>query len=113
MKDTNIVILVGRVGEKIKFGTAENGNKYCTFILEIDAYNRDFHDTQDRSYSLTLIRVFVYEKAQLDYIERIGLTQGNKVYVQARLTSHKTEVGGKTIIQNNVVSRDISIIKTA
>lgn len=112
MKDTNIVILSGRVGEKVKFGTAENGNRYCTFIIEIDAYNRDFHDTQDRTYSKTLIRVFVYDKYQLDYIERVGLKQGNKVYVQARLTSHKTEVGGKSIIQNNVVSRDISIIKT-
>ena len=112
MKDTNIVILAGRVGENVKFGTATNGNKYCTFILEIDAYSRDMHDSTERDYSRTLVRMFVYDKPMLAYLERVGLKQGNFVQVLARLNSHKTEVGNKNIIQNSVIVRDISVIKT-
>ena len=112
MKDTNIVILSGRVGENVKFGVALNGNKYCTFILEVDAYSRDMHDTTERDYSKTLIRIFVYDKAQLEYLERVGLKQGNRVQILARLNSHKTEIGSKNIIQNSVITRDISVIKT-
>lgn len=113
MKDTNIVILAGRVGENVKFGTATNGNKYCTFILEIDAYSRDMHDSTERDYSKTLVRIFVYDKVQLNYLERVGIKQGNFVQILARLNSHKTEVGSKNIIQNSVIVRDISIIKTS
>lgn len=112
MKDTNIVILAGRVGENVKFGTAQNGNKYCTFILEIDAYSRDLHDSTERDYSKTLVRIFVYDKVQLAYLERVGIKQGNFVQLIARLNSHKTEVGNKNIIQNSVIVRDISVIKT-
>lgn len=112
MKDTNIVILAGRVGENVKFGTAQNGNKYCTFMLEVDAYSRDMHDSTERDYSKTLIRIFVYDKPLLTYLERVGLKQGNFVQILARLNSHKTEVGNKNIIQNSVIARDISVIKT-
>lgn len=112
MKDTNIVILAGRVGENVKFGTAQNGNKYCTFILEVDAYSRDMHDSTERDYSKTLVRIFVYDKVQLAYLERVGIKQGNFVQLLARLNSHKTEVGNKNIIQNSVIVRDISVIKT-
>lgn len=112
MKDTNIVILAGRIGENVKTGTAANGNRYCTFILEVDAYSRDMHDNTERDYSKTLIRIFVYDKSLLNYLERVGIKQGNFAQVLARLNSHKTEVGGKNIIQNSVIARDISIIKT-
>lgn len=112
MKDTNIVILAGRVGENVKFGTAANGNKYCTFLLEVDAYSRDMHDSTERDYSKTLVRIFVYDKVQLSYLERVGIKQGNFVQILARLNSHKTEIGSKNIIQNNVIVRDISVIKT-
>ena len=56
---------------------------------------------------------FVYDKVQLNYLERVGIKQGNFVQILARLNSHKTEVGSKNIIQNSVIVRDISIIKTS
>lgn len=110
--DKNFVHLEGSIGDDIKFGNADNGNPYCTFTLIVDSYFKETRDTTERDYSRTFIRVFVYGKSQLEYLKRVGVKQGNRASIFARLSSHRTEFGSKSIIQLNVVVRDITIIKT-
>lgn len=112
MRDKNIVLLEGRIGEGLKYSHSVNGNEYCTFMLEIDAYYKEMADQTERDHGFTLVRVFIYDKRQLEYVKRVDMKQGNKVSLLARLNSKSTEIGGKTIIQNNVIVRDISVIKT-
>lgn len=112
MKQKNIVILEGRVGEGLKYARATNGNDYCTFVLEIDSYYKEVADLTERDHSYTLVRLFIYDKHQVEYCKRVGLRQGNIVSILARLNSKGMEINGKTIIQNNVIVRDISVVKT-
>ncbi len=110
--DKNFVHLEGSIGDDIKWGNADNGNPYCTFTLIVDSYFKETRDPTERDHSRTFIRVFVYGKPQLEYLKRVSVRQGNRASIFARLSSHKTEFGSKTIIQLNVVVRDITIIKT-
>jgi len=110
--DKNFVFLEGSIGDDIKWGTADNGNKYCTFTLIIDAFFKETKDPTERDHSKTFVRVFVYGRQQLEYLQRVDVKQGNRASIFARLSSHKTEIASKNIIQLNVVVRDITIIKT-
>lgn len=112
MRQKNIVILEGRVGEGLKYARATNGNDYCTFVLEIDSYYKEVADLTERDHSYTLVRIFIYDKHQVEYCKRVGLRQGNIVSILARLNSKGTEINGKMIVQNNVIVRDISVVKT-
>ena len=53
----------------------------------------------------------VFDAKQVDYLHKIGAKNGHTAIIYARLSSHKTEYKGIDFIQNNVVVRDLSIIK--
>lgn len=111
MKDKNIVLLEGVVGNDVKRGTAQNGKKYITFSLCINTYFKPLHDSTESEHTMTYIRVFVYDQKQVEYLNRVDIRHGNRASIFGRLNSVKTDIKGKEIIQINVVVRDISISK--
>ena len=110
--DKNFVILEGQVGNDLKYGVASNGMNYATFTLCVNPYFKDIHDSTESNQPMTYIRLFVYDQKKVNYMKRLKIGRGSRVSVFARLNSARTEINGKDIIQNNVVVRDICLIKT-
>ncbi len=111
MKDKNIVLLEGVVGNDVKRGVAANGKNYITFSVCINTYFQPLHDSTESEHPMSYIRVFVYDQKQVEYLNRVNVRCGNRANIFGRLNSTKTEIKGKEIIQINVVVRDISITK--
>ena len=111
-KDKNVVFLEGLIGDDYKYGKTQDGKEFATFCLLINAFDKEYTDATERTHSQTMIRIFVYDKRQLEYLKKINAHRGQRASIFARLSSHKTEYKGITFIQNNVTCKDISIIKT-
>lgn len=110
--DKNFVMLEGVVGNDLKYGVAINGQNYATFTICINPYFKDLHDSTESTKPMTYIRLFVYDQRKVAYMRKVGTRQGNRVTVFGRLNSTRSEINGKEIIQNNVIVRDISVLKT-
>lgn len=110
--DKNIVILEGVIGDDAKFGKTQDGKEYYTFSLCVNAYAKEFADSTERSHSQTFVRIFIYDKRQLEYIRKVNAKRGQRASVFGRLSSFKNEYKGITFMSNNVICRDIIIAKT-
>lgn len=112
--DKNIVYLEGRIGTDFKYGKTQEGKDFATFslVLSSSSYDREVHDSTERNFSETYIRILCFDKRQVEYLRRINANSGQRVCVYGRLSSHRTEYKGVDFIQNNVVVRDLSILKT-
>lgn len=107
--DRNDVYLQGTIGDDFKYGKAESGFDYATFSLVVEASQF----AKDKgSEAVTYIRIMVFKHYLVKYLKAVGARRGNKVNVWAFINSHKSEIKGQSIIQNNVIARDICIIKT-
>lgn len=111
-KDKNIVVLEGIIGDDFKYGKTQEGKEFATFSLCVNSFNKEMADSTERTHSQAFIRIFVYDKVQLEYLHKVDTHRGQRVSVFGRLISFKNEYKGNTFITNNVVCRDISIIKT-
>lgn len=110
--DKNFVILEGKVGDDAKWGKTQESKEYFTFSLCINAYAKEFADATERSHSVTYVRIFCYDKRQLEYLRKVNVKRGQRVSIFGRLSSAKNEYKGVTFMSNNVVCRDITVIKT-
>lgn len=111
MKDRNIVMLSGIVGDDVKFGRSQNGKNYCSFSLCINSYMRDMADDTERANSQAMIRVTAFDKKLVEYLQNVGIKRGQRASIFGRLSTHKTEYKGIDYIQLAVVIRDIEIVK--
>jgi len=111
-KDKNIVMLEGVVGTDAKFGKTQDGKEYFTFSLCINSYDKEMADSTERTHSQTYVRIFLYDRKQLDYVKRVNIHGNSRVYVYGRLSSFKNEYRGNTFMTLNVICRDIGLIKT-
>lgn len=112
--DKNIVILEGKIGDDFKYGKTTEGKEFATFSLVISsasAFHKGYQDDSERRKPETYLRIMVFDAKQVDYLHKIGAKNGHTAIIYARLSSHKTEYKGIDFIQNNVVVRDLSIIK--
>ena len=105
-------MLEGTIGEDFKWSKAQNGAEYATFSLCMNSYIKEIADSTEKTHSRTYIRIFVYDKKQLEYLKRVKVKRGQRIAILGRLTSAKNEYKGITYMSNNVTCRDISIIKT-
>ena len=112
MKDRNIVELSGIIGEDAKFGKTQDGKEYYTFTLSVNYFNKEMSDSTERTHSQVFIRVFLYEKKQLEYLKKINVHQGQRAVIFGRLTSFRSEYKGNSFIAKSVVCRDIDIVQT-
>lgn len=112
MKDKNIVLLCGLIGDDFKYMKTQDGKEFATFSLCINRFNKEFADGTERTFSQEYIRIFVYDNAMLEYLKKVNAHRGNRVSVFGRLHSMRSEHKGNTFISTNVVCRDIEIMKT-
>lgn len=111
-KDKNIVQLEGLICDDFKHGRTQDGKEYITFSLGINCFYKEMADTTERSHSQTYVRIFVYDKQQVEYLKRVKAHRGQRASVFGRLNSCKNEYKGITYMANNVICRDIAIINT-
>lgn len=113
MRDKNFVILEGVVGEGVKKGKTVEGRKYITFVLCIDTYFKPLHDSTESEHHMTYIRLFCFDKNQVQYLERCKIRRGQRVSVFGRLQSSAHDIKGQHVIDVSVVVRDISVFKNS
>lgn len=105
-------MLEGQIGDDYKYGKTQDGKEFATFSLCINSFMREYADETERTHSQTYIRIFVFDKKQVEYLRKVKAHRGQRASVFGRLTSVKNEYKGNTFITNNVACRDITIIKT-
>lgn len=116
MLDKNVVLLSGISGDDVKFCKASNGKDYCTFLLLITTFEKEMGDVDAHTRSMDMIRIMVFNNKKtklVDYLKKIGFRRGMRVTIFGRIQSYKTEVKGNSIIQNNVLVRDIEVVQTS
>ena len=113
MRDKNIVMLEGCIGEDFKYGKSQNGKDFATFSLCIMASNHEYKDENEMNKPMTFVRVFVFDKRQMEYLRKVHVKSGYRASIFGRLNSSHTEHKGISIMSNNVIVRDIHIIKTS
>lgn len=112
MLDKNIVLLEGLIGDDARFGRTQEGKDFFTFSLCINSFMKEIADSTERTHSQTYVRIFVYDKRQLEYLHKVDVHRGQRVSILGRLSSYKAEYKGNAYITCNVVCRDITVIKT-
>jgi hypothetical protein len=110
MKNKNIVILEGRVGNDLKYKKTKEGRVFATFTLEIDSFDKLLRDTTE-SHSIVYIRIMVFDINIIRYMQRVKIKQGNIVNIFARLNNHIHEHKGETICLIDVVVRDLHLVQ--
>lgn len=110
--DKNFVMLEGHIGNDLSYGKTQDGKEFATFSLCIDGYSKDYHDTSERKHGFVMVRIMVFEKRLVDRMHELKVRTGTRLSVFARLNSHRTEYKGISYIQNDVVVRDMSVIRT-
>ena len=108
--DLNIVMLQGRVGNDLQFKKTSEGATFATFTTIINSYSKDLKDSTEHR-SETYIRVMCFDKRIVEYLQKVGVKQGNRVNILARLNSHKSEYKGVEFMQNDVIARDVVVVK--
>ena len=112
MLDKNIVLLEGLIGDDFMYKKTSDAKEMATFSLCINSYMKEIADDTERTRSQTYVRIFVYDKKQLEYLHRIDVHRGQRVSILGRLSSHRTEYKGIEYIQLTVIVRDIVVIQT-
>lgn len=115
MKDKNVVILEGLVGDSVSDKKSNSGTEFITFMLCVNgSIGTDtwMSRSDDREHSQTLIRCFVYDRRLIEYCRDTKLRRNKRVSVFGKLQSYRSEIKGQPIVSLVVVVRDIGIIKT-
>lgn len=112
MLDKNIVLLEGIIGDDFRFDKTTEGKEYATFTLCINAFLKEMSDSTERTHSQTFIRMFVYDRKLVEYMHKVEVKRGQRASIFGRLVSYRNEYKGNSYITNNVVCRDIHIVKT-
>lgn len=108
--DLNIVFLQGKIGNDLQYKKTSEGAQFATFSVVVNSFSKDIKDSTERR-TETYIRVMCFDKYIVEYLQRVNAKQGNKVSILARLNSHKSEYKGISFIQNDVIARDVVVVK--
>lgn len=111
MIDKNFVFLEGIVGDDYKYMKTRDGKDFATFTLYINSFNKEYRDKTEAAIYVH-IRIMVFDARLVEYLKKVKPRNGNRVSILGRLNSHKNEYKGTELWQNDVVVRDIHIIKT-
>jgi len=110
--DKNIVVLEGIIGDDFKYGKTQEGKEFSTFSLCVNMFSKEFADSTERTHSQTYIRIFVYDKRQVEYLRKVEAHRGQRISIFGRIASCKSEYKGVEFMSNNVICRDLTIVKT-
>lgn len=110
--DKNIVILEGSVGDDLSFRRSQDGKEFVTFTLLVGGYSREYHDRSETR-DVVYIRVMCFDGRLVERVRAMSLRNGSRVNILARLNSHRSEYKGISYIQNDVIVRDIVLVRTS
>lgn len=109
MLGRNICFLSGQIAAPLKFGHAQNGNEYVSFVLEVQTKeNADVAEHQ----SDNKVSVMCFKSNIIKYIKEIGIGFATHVCLLGFVSSYRKEVKGKVLIINTVNATDLYAIKT-
>lgn len=111
MRHKNIVILEGRVGDDYKYTRTIEGRVYATFTLNVKSFDKELRDTTENKEHIG-IRIQVFDNKLVQYLKAVDCHNGCLVSILGRLNSFLAEKNGIKYYQNDVVVRDINLIKT-
>ena len=109
MLGRNICFLSGQIAAPLKFGKAQNGNEYVSFVLEVQTKeNADVTELQ----SDNKVSVMCFKSSVIKYIKDMDVGFATHVCLLGFISSYKKEIKGKLIIINTVNATDLYVIKT-
>lgn len=111
MKHKNIVMLEGRIHDDYKYKRTKEGREYATFTLLIRSFDKDFRDNTETKVDVK-IRIMVFDHQLVQYLRKVNAHNGCMVSVFGRINSYRAERHGEYFTMNDVVVRDIHIMKT-
>lgn len=105
-------MLEGRISSTIKRAKTKESKEYLKFMLAINSYSKDVHDSSEQRNDI-LLPLLVFDKRIVTYLEHVGARCGNRVSILARLNSYKDEDEKGNIIHHTcIIARDIQVLKT-
>lgn len=110
--DKNIVMLEGTIGEDFKYAKTRDKRDFATFTVGMNTGNYEERDDTEKRIPI-FIRVMVFDEKCIQYLKKIGARSGSRCSIFGRLNSHRMMNNkGFSIVVNDVVVRDIHIVKT-
>ena len=112
MKHKNIVMLEGRISDDFKYTRTQEGKVFATFTMVIRSFDKEFSDNSEKRTDVS-IRIHVFDYKLVQYLKKVKAHNGCLVSVFGRMNSYRKETRrGDFYTQNNVVVRDIHLVKT-
>lgn len=109
--DRNVVLLQGKIGNDYKYLKTKRGSEFATFTLCLEAFDKEERDkTENRN--TVYIRIMVFDDLLVQYLHKVGARSGNKASIYGRVNSHRVTSKNVTFVQNDIIVRDIHIVKT-
>ena len=111
MRHKNILVLEGRVGNDFRYSRTIEGRVYASFTLQVKSFDKELKDSTENKEHIR-IRIEVFDHKLVKYLQAVNCHNGCLVNILGRLNAYKAEKNGVTFYQNDVVVRDINVIKT-
>lgn len=107
--DRNEMILVGRIGSKIKSGKTVNGEPYIWLPVYLE--NRAGATSTENNFHQGL-NIMCYKPNVIKYLEKVKAHQGNTVVIFGFVSSFRHTVKGKDMVLNAINATEIYVVKT-
>lgn len=104
-------MLEGRIHDDYKYMRTRDGREFATFTLLIRSYDKDLRDDSETKADIK-VRIMVFDYKLVQYLKNVNAHNGCPVSIFGRINSHTIEYKGKYFVMNDVVVRDIHLIKT-
>lgn len=109
MLGKNICFLSGQIAAPLKFGKAQNGNEYVSFVLEVQTKeDADVNEFQSNN----KVSVMCFKSNIIKYIKEMGIGFATHVVLIGFISAYKKEIKGKLMVINTVTATDLYAIKT-
>lgn len=103
-------MLEGRIGDDFKYTRTVEGKVFATFTLNVKSFDKELRDSTENKEYIT-IKIMVFDHKLVQYLQKVDACNGCIANVFGRLNSYQSERKGVKFWQNDVVVRDINIIK--
>lgn len=110
MLGKNICFLSGQIAAPLKFGKAQNGNEYVSFVLEVQTKeNADVTEFQSNN----KVSVMCFKSSVIKYIREVNVNYTSHVVLIGFVSAYKKEIKGKLMVINTITATDLYAIKTS
>ena len=112
MAQRNEVIIVGKIGQVIKYDKSKSGNEYAYFLVDVENQKNAVNVGGWESEMHQSLHVMCFKRQVLKYLKNVEAKTGNFVVIFGYVGSFVSEIKGKTMLQMSINATEIYIIKT-